>query len=158
MKNAPNKSVVATADNIASSLRSGRQISSVPHFLRWPKNMNLKSKAEDVLEPILKRPAMYFGEGQDYLWCLNAFLFGYETGFRNGSGSTEEDHWILPEGLHTFIVSRLGEDKARPAWIYRVVDTTDTPEEAWDLFKRLYTEFKQRGRQDSDGKPDTATS
>ena len=33
--NQPNKSVVATADNGASSLRSGRLIPAVPHFRRW---------------------------------------------------------------------------------------------------------------------------
>ena len=32
--NQPNKSVVATADNGASSLRSGRLIPAVPHFRR----------------------------------------------------------------------------------------------------------------------------
>jgi hypothetical protein len=120
--------------------------------------MNLKSKAEEFLEHILKRPAMFFGEGQDYLQCLKAFLFGYEVGYRDVSGSIEEDHSILPEGLHSFIISRLGEDKARPAWSSRVVDTTETPEEAWDLFKQLYTEFKQNGQQGSDGKPDTVAS
>jgi len=33
----PNKSVVATADNAASSLRSGRLTSAVPHFKRSAK-------------------------------------------------------------------------------------------------------------------------
>ena len=33
--NQPNKSVVATADNGASSLRSGRLIPAVPHFRRY---------------------------------------------------------------------------------------------------------------------------
>ena len=37
MNSKANKSVVATADNTASSLRSGRPISAVPHFNRSAK-------------------------------------------------------------------------------------------------------------------------
>jgi len=34
-----NKSVVATAEKAANSLRSGLSFSAVPHFKRWPRNM-----------------------------------------------------------------------------------------------------------------------
>lgn len=109
--------------------------------------MNLESKREEMIAAILRRPAMYFGDAQDYLSCFDAFLYGYGLGFVDGSGLSPETGRVLPEALQEFIVSRLGEDRARPGWIYRVVDSTESPDEAWELFKQLYTDFKQQSQQ-----------
>lgn len=102
-----------------------------------------------MIAAILSRPAMYFGDAQDYLSCFDALLFGYELGFVDASGLRPEVGRVLPEALQAFIVSRLGEDETRPGWIHRVVDSTESPMEAWELFKQLYKDFKQQGQQSS---------
>jgi hypothetical protein len=43
----PNKSVIATADNASSSLRSGRLISAVPHIKRYGKKSMIDRAARD---------------------------------------------------------------------------------------------------------------
>ena len=84
-KTRQNKPVVATADNAASSLRSGRRFPAVPHFKRWAK--------------IIMRHALV---------VLLAFIF--VAGCNRGSTSTSVvrsfGSWASPDGSKKLEVTR----------------------------------------------------
>ena len=72
----PNKSVVATADNVPSSLRSRRQTSAVPHFKRWPiMKMSVLFLSAAILSGCAKdEDTSYSGQESD-------IRFSYEDSF-----------------------------------------------------------------------------
>ncbi len=84
---------------------------------------------------------MYFPEGSDFFWHVVTLDVGFSEGAKAAT-NTLEDISLFPEGFPEFVVKKLGTDRERPAWVYRISDTTTSDTEAFELLRKLYEEFK----------------
>jgi len=93
----------------------------------------------EVVDALVKRPAMYFGNRPGYLREMIAFQLGADFGL-DGVKKSES---VIPEAFVRFICARVPAGKfLGPSWSGRLEDATHSEEEAWELFVRLWTEFR----------------
>src|SRR4051812_42551135 len=96
-------------------------------------------KPSEIIDAIVKRPALYFGTRSGYLREMNGFQFGadygmYASGKCDSVLSAERDSPI-PEAFVSFVCARVSLGKSRgPSWSGRIEDATKSEKEAWELF------------------------
>ena len=97
----------------------------------------------EVIDNLIARPAMYFGERQGYLREVVAMDLGYSihAGFDEERMDFKET--LIPRAFVNLVCSRfemVGTDNS--AWSARIDARSGGEVEAWQLFCALWTEFR----------------
>ncbi len=117
-----------------------------------------------LLEGIIRRPAMYWGDSDNHFHSFVAFLSGYGLG--QGDHLDEEARQqlddVIPPRFHEFVTEYYGHKFPHGGygWTTFIEENSNSDQEALSLFlklRRLYDE-QNEGEQDDAGKPDPAAS
>ena len=125
------KSVVATADNAASSLRLGRLNSAVPHFKRWVKNQLAKTHV--IAHASCMRTITATSARSDLYRIIDSAQSTHEpvqiTGKRGNAVLVAEDDWrSIQETIYL-----LGIPGMRDSIIQGMAEDIDDCSEEFDL-------------------------
>ena len=113
----------------------------------------------DVLEAMIARPAMYFGDRSGYLRDLSAFAFGYEAASGFDPETKRPLRSFFPSDFIDYICETIpvSNDEA-PAWISRIENDSDGEERAWQRFQELWQDFQATMETKQPNKPSHPTT
>ena len=117
-----------------------------------------------LIESIIRRPSMYWGNSDNHFHSFVAFLSGYGlgAGHQLDEDARKQLDDVIPAKFHEFVTEYYGHKFPHGGygWMTFIEENTDSDEEALSLFlklRRLYDEHNE-GEQDGDGKPDPGAS
>jgi len=106
---------------------------------------------ESILDHIVARPGMYWGDSPDHFACFQAFLLGYQTARNENleeSSKTELDA-LLPADFDRFVTEYYGYTfpKGGMGWSSFIDEKTSSDIEALHLFRELRTAYEDQKRE-----------
>jgi len=102
--------------------------------------------ADNLLDAIHKRPAMFWGGGKYPFTELVSFLSGYRLGFETAVANTGVcPTELIPPGFNEFVARRLGVKLPTGGkdWAVLIEEKTCSQEEAFELFFELRREHRK---------------
>ena len=101
-----------------------------------------KLKEHEMLSAMIERPALYFGNRLGYLRELAAFDFGYCTG--QGADEKSRPDRLIPAEFGDFVREQVKVGSSGPTfWALRIEAASNSEDEAWSLFIKLWSEFEE---------------
>jgi hypothetical protein len=90
-----------------------------------------------LLQTIVKKPAMFFGNRDGYLRDIEAFDIGYAT-------ALQAKHCFIPVAFKDYIIETLSPDNPGATWFGLIRDHASGEKAEWDLFKQLWMEYEKQ--------------
>jgi hypothetical protein len=91
-----------------------------------------------LLQQIIEKPALYFGNRDGYLRDIEAFDIGYAT-------AAECKHCFIPVAFKQHIIDTLAPNNPKGSTWFRLIREHATGEKAeGDLFKLLWKDYEKR--------------
>ena len=91
-----------------------------------------------LLQTIVEKPAMYFGNRDGYLRDIEAFDIGYAT-------AAEAKRCFIPFAFKEYIIDTLAPNNpSGSTWFTLIREHATGEKEEWDLFKRLWSDYDKR--------------
>ena len=107
----------------------------------------------EVLEAIVKRPGMYWGDSDNHFHSLVAFFSGYRMALGDGSDRRQERplDLAIPEDFHQFVTEQYGHrfPHGGYGWMSFIEENTTSDREALELFlklRKLYDDNKSANK------------
>jgi hypothetical protein len=93
-----------------------------------------------LLQNIVEKPAMYFGNRNGYLRDIEACDIGY-------TAATDRKACLIPVEFKEYILHKLAPNNPKGlTWIFLIREQALGERAEWDLFKRLWKEYEVRTR------------
>lgn len=100
------------------------------------------TQQDNILQKILRRPAMYTGGNS--LRSVCHFLSRYGFALDRHRVSSDNDPLILAREFHDWVAYRLHFYESTSGWCNMICDRTSTDQEAIGLFRQLLDDFQTR--------------
>lgn len=90
-----------------------------------------------LLQKIVEKPAMYFGNRDGYLRDIEAFDIGFAT-------ATEGKHCFIPVAFKEYIIKTLAPNNSGATWFSLIREHATGEKAQWDLFRHLWMHYEKR--------------
>ena len=120
--------------------------------------MNSEDRAPSSLEMIeymVDRPAMYWGDSDNHFHSFIAFLAGYQFGLQKKPNAAGCRQQLVPDDFHRFVTEHYGFEYPYGGygWMTFIEERADSDHEALQLFlelRRLYEPDPDNAQQDGE--------